>query len=46
MFGATLMDIPPAEREPDFLTPPWPEGRDEWVSPLAREDEDEEVSTQ
>jgi hypothetical protein len=41
MFGASLSDRTLAELESDFLGRPWPEGFDEWLTPLAR-DEDEE----
>ena len=41
MFGASLVERSPAELERDFLGRPWLDGPDEWLSPLARDEEDE-----
>ena len=40
MFGASLVDRSPTEMEPGFSAWPWTDGPDEWLSPLARYEEE------
>ena len=42
MCGATLVDRSPAEAEPDFFGRPWLDAPDEWLAPLARDEDEEE----
>ena len=42
MLGGTRIDRSSNETAPDILEQPWPDRADEWISPVAR-DEDEDA---